>query len=98
MIEFGVGESHVIGLKSHPMCEVKAICDINQEVLKSRKKKYPSCSFSLDPDSKANDPEIDLKCIASYDDAHEQQVISVLRNNKHVFVEKPLCLSLRRTL
>ncbi len=93
VIGLGVGESHVIGLQSHPMCEVKAICDINQEVLQRVGKKYPSCSFSLDPDSVLNDPEIDLVCIASYDDAHEQQVIKALRNNKHVFVEKPLCLS-----
>ena len=40
-----------------------------------------------------NDPNIQLVSIASYDDVHEQQVLSALRNNKHVFVEKPLCLN-----
>jgi predicted dehydrogenase len=75
------------------MCEVKAICDINEKVLQKVGKKYPSCTFSPDPDLVLNDPEIDLVCIASYDDVHEQQVLSALRNNKHVFVEKPLCLT-----
>ena len=43
VIGLGVGESHVLGLQSHPMCEVKAICDINEEVLQRVGKKYPSC-------------------------------------------------------
>lgn len=93
VIGLGVGESHVLGLQAHPMCEVKAICDINEEVLQRIGKKNPSCTLSSDPDSVLYDPEIDLVCIASYDDVHEKQVVNALRNNKHVFVEKPLCLT-----
>ncbi len=93
MIGLGVGESHIFGLQSHPMCAVKVLCDINEEVLQRVGKKNPSCGLSTDPNSVLNDPEIDLVCIASYDDVHEQQVVSALRNNKHVFVEKPLCLT-----
>ena len=52
VIGLGVGESHVLGLKSHPMCEVKAICDINEEVLQRVEKTYPSCSF----------PSIRIRC------------------------------------
>ena len=92
VIGLGVGESHLISLQSHPYCQVKAICDINETVLQKIGSKYPSCTLSTDPNLILNDPNIQLVSIASYDDVHEQQVLSALRNNKHVFVEKPLCL------
>ena len=93
VIGLGVGESHIIGLESHPNCQVKAICDINEIVLQKVGSRFPSCTLSTDPNLILNDPNIQLVCIASYDDVHEQQVVSALRNNKHVFVEKPLCLT-----
>lgn len=93
VIGLGVGESHIIGLESHPNCQIKAICDINEIVLQKVGSRFPSCTLSTDPNLILNDPNIQLVCIASYDDVHEQQVVSALRNNKHVFVEKPLCLS-----
>ena len=93
VIGLGVGESHIIGLESHPNCQIKAICDINEIVLQKVGSRFPSCTLSTDPNLILNDPNIQLVCVASYDDVHEQQVVSALRNNKHVFVEKPLCLS-----
>lgn len=39
-------------------------------------------------------PEIDTVVIATRHDAHAGQVLAALRNGKHVFCEKPLCLSL----
>lgn len=93
VIGLGVGESHIIGLESHPNCQIKAICDINEIVLQKVGSRFPSCTLSTDPNLILNDPNIQLVCVASYDDVHEQQVVSALRNNKHVFVEKPLCLT-----
>lgn len=93
VIGLGVGESHIIGLESHPNCQVKAICDINETVLQKIGSRFPSCTLSTEPNLILDDPNIQLVCIASYDDVHEQQVVSALRNNKHVFVEKPLCLT-----
>ena len=93
VIGLGVGESHITGLQAHPRCKVGTICDLNEEVLKTVGKRYPSCQLTVDPLSILDDTNIDIVCIASYDDAHESQVLRALRNNKHVFVEKPLCLS-----
>mgnify|MGYP001190852314 CR=1 FL=1 len=91
VIGLGVGETHIIALQSHPNCQVVAICDLDEETLREVSPKYPSCRPTKGPNSVLDDPSIDLVCIASYDDAHEPQVIRALRNNKHVFVEKPLC-------
>ena len=93
VIGLGVGESHIVGLQSHPMCEVKTICDFNENTLQRIGKANPSCALTTNPGSVLHDPSINLVCIATYDDVHEQQVVSALRNNKHVFVEKPLCLT-----
>jgi predicted dehydrogenase len=94
VIGLGVGETHIIALQSHPNCQVVAICDLDEETLREVSPNYPSCRPTNEPNSVLDDPSIDLICIASYDDAHEPQVIRALRNNKHVFVEKPLCLSI----
>lgn len=94
VIGLGVGETHIIALQSHPMCQVVAICDLHENTLLEASQKYPSCRPTKEPNSILDDESIDLICIASYDDAHEPQVIRALRNNKHVFVEKPLCLSI----
>ncbi len=40
-----------------------------------------------------DDPALDLISIASYDDHHYEQVVSVLAAGKSIFVEKPLCRS-----
>ena len=40
-----------------------------------------------------DDPSIDIVSIASFDDAHAAQVMRALDRGKHVFVEKPLCLT-----
>lgn len=39
-------------------------------------------------------PEIDTVVIATRHDTHASQVLAALRANKHVFCEKPLCLTL----
>lgn len=40
---------------------------------------------------------MDLVCIASYDEFHYQQVTQALLNRKHIYVEKPICLSRKET-
>ena len=41
-----------------------------------------------------SDPDIDTIFIATRHDSHAEYVINALQNGKHVFVEKPLCLTL----
>ena len=40
-----------------------------------------------------NDDEIDIVSIASYDNFHCDQIIRSIKNKKHIFVEKPMCLN-----
>ena len=54
--------------------------------------KYPGLKRTAHADELLQDPEIDVVSITSYDNYHCEHVTKALRNGKHVFVEKPLCL------
>ena len=49
---------------------------------------------SSDAGAVLGDPDIDLVCIATRHDSHAGYVSGAVRSGKHVFVEKPLCLTL----
>jgi predicted dehydrogenase len=92
IIGLGVGEAHISGWETRPNIHVTHICDINADKLEKVSQRYPGKATTLDPDKILNDQNISAVSIASYDDAHHAQIITALKNGKHVFAEKPLCL------
>ena len=92
IIGLGVGEQHIAGYESHPECEVVSICDIDSEKLSAVGARHPRLRCLADPSELLADPAIDVVSIASYDDAHFEQIRSALEHGKHVFAEKPLVL------
>ena len=93
VIGLGVGESHIQGYDDHPLCSVSKICDFDRDALKTVGNRHPAKIRTPDPQNIIDDPNIDIVSIASFDGFHKEQVISSLKNGKHVFVEKPLCLT-----
>lgn len=92
IIGLGVGEQHIKGYLRHPLCEIAALCDFSEEKLVSVGTRYPDIYRTTAPTEILEDPSINIVSIASYDNDHAAQVCQALDNNKHVFVEKPLCL------
>lgn len=92
VVGLGVGEQHIEGYRQHPCCDVTALCDTDGAVCERLRKDYPDLRVESEPERILTDPDIDVVSIASYDDAHFSQVKRALEHNKHVFVEKPLCL------
>jgi predicted dehydrogenase len=92
IIGLGVGEQHISGYEAHPSCEVVAACDLSKEKLESVRIKYPKINYTLSPNEILDDPSIGVVSIASYDNHHCEQILRALKNDKHVFVEKPLVL------
>jgi predicted dehydrogenase len=93
VIGLGVGERHIFGYESDPRCKVVALCDFDESRLTEVGIRHPNCRVTTDSRDILFDPTIDVVSIASYDSYHCDQVVSALENGKHVFVEKPLCLT-----
>ena len=91
VIGLGVGERHVEVYNADSRCELVSICDINQEKLTEVGKKY-AVNLTKDADQILEDKSIDLVSIASFDNFHCKQILRAIEYDKHVFVEKPLCL------
>lgn len=57
-------------------------------------RKYGFRKASTDWAECVADPQVDAVVVATRHDAHARQVLAALRAGKHVFCEKPLCLTL----
>ncbi|GIX47102.1 MAG: hypothetical protein KatS3mg131_1313 [Candidatus Tectimicrobiota bacterium] len=95
VVGLGVGEAHAEAYVQSGCCRLRWVYDLDaarmQQVVARLRQGTPASSLQ---DILA-DPQVDLVSIASYDDAHSAQVLAALSAGKHVFVEKPLCRSLR---
>lgn len=92
VIGLGVGEAHAAGYGAHPDCEVAALCDLSGAKLAEAGRRHPGARLTRKAAEILDDPAIDVVSIASFDNFHADQIVRALRNGKHVFVEKPLCL------
>jgi predicted dehydrogenase len=92
IIGLGVGEAHIAGYAKNEHCEVVAICDSNLEKLREVSSRHPSLDCYLNANEVLENSAIDIVSIATYDDVHFEQIMLGLENNKHLFVEKPLCI------
>ena len=95
VIGLGVGNQHLIGYSADPRVKLAAVCDFDGQKTAEAVKAYPGVRAVASADEMLADPSIDAVSIASYDDFHAEQVLAAIRGNKHIFVEKPLCLHRR---
>jgi predicted dehydrogenase len=91
VVGLGVGEQHARAFHAHPACEVRSLCDLDARRARTLASEFPGCSVAERFEEMVNDPRLDVLAIASFDDAHYQQVMKALQAGKHVFVEKPIC-------
>ena len=77
----------------HNLHVLKIICDPSDDVQQRKKKKYPDIETSISFSDVLSTPGIDAIAIASPAGMHYSMVKESLMAGKHVFVEKPLCLS-----
>ena len=92
MIGLGVGLHQARTLRESEDCELVSICDFDKSKLDTISSEFPSVNKTQNDQDILLDSDINLVCIASYDEFHYHQVITALNNGKHVYVEKPACL------
>lgn len=95
IIGLGVGEQHLIGFLKNKKCNVKAVCDLDKKKLNKIKKKFKKIIVTNNARDIIDDKNIQCVSIASFDQYHYKHCIKSLKNNKHVFIEKPLSINLK---
>ena len=93
VIGLGVGQRHANVYKNDVRCRLIGIHDLNHKKCENLKSKFPCVKIYRSDNEIINDGNIDLISIASFDNYHFKQVINSLKKNKHVMVEKPICLN-----
>ena len=88
VVGLGIGRDHLEAYREDPRCEVVAVCDRDAE----KRTQYPDIPWVADAAEFLERADIDAVSIASYDADHAAQVLLALEHDKHVFVEKPLCI------
>ena len=73
--------------------ELTGICSANGVSAQSAAKKFGFAFCTTDEDQICGDESINTVAIATRHHLHAAQVIQALENGKHVFCEKPLCLT-----
>ena len=91
VVGLGVGEQHARAYAAHPACTVRRVFDLDPSRATRIAADLPGTAVAASYQSILEDEEIDIVSIASFDDAHFEQVVGALGAHKHVFVEKPLC-------
>ena len=93
VIGLGVGEKHADVYKNDPGCKLICVFDFDSEKRNYAKPKYPGVKIYNDDNEDFNDKNVDVISIASYDNYHFAQIFQALENDKHVIIEKPICLN-----
>ncbi|MGD8451001.1 MAG: Gfo/Idh/MocA family oxidoreductase [Phycisphaerae bacterium] len=73
-------------------CQLRWICDLDQQALSRQAALYPGAQASTDFD-KILGSDVDAVAIATKAVTHHDLAARALAAGKHVFVEKPLCLT-----
>lgn len=96
VIGLGIGEKHLQAIHGFRNFRVKYIYDINKKKSSQIKKKYPDILIAKNENQIFLDNQVQLVCIASYDNYHYQQIKKCIRYKKNIIVEKPMCLTIQQ--
>ena len=98
IIGLGVGYKHFLAFQNDKRCKVVAVCDFDKKKVRKfnflQNKKKEIKIYKKDIDIIKNS-EIDIISIASYDSYHFKEIKECIKNKKNIFIEKPICLSLK---
>ncbi len=84
------GPNLVRNFQNNKNCKIVALCDLDNSLLKKYRIKFPDSKFFNDFKKLVKFKDIDACVIATPVSTHFDIALNALKNNKHVFVEKPL--------
>jgi len=90
VIGLRMGMNHLDAYLSHPNCQVIAICDKDEELLKQTAAKHNIPVAVTDVDKILGDARIKVVTVAVPDHFHAAYTIAALKAGHHVLCEKPM--------
>ncbi|TVX99383.1 Gfo/Idh/MocA family oxidoreductase [Paenibacillus cremeus] len=75
--------------------EIAAICDISQQLLAAIGERYNVSNRYTDAAELTKQADLDAVFVLNSDEYHAECAIAALEQKKHVFLEKPICLTLK---
>ena len=94
VVGLGVGAEHAQAYLGTGECDLLWLHDLDGVKAKTLASQLGTGKAAESFEQVLDDPHVDVVSIATYDDAHFDQVVAALDAGKHVFVEKPLCRTL----
>ncbi len=94
VVGLGVGAEHARAYLRTGRCDLIWLHDLDGAKAKALASQLGTGRVAESFEQVLDDPHVDVVSIATYDDAHFDQVVAALDADKHVFVEKPLCRTL----
>jgi len=86
------GKNLVRNFTTAKRCNLKYVCDLNENLLKAHKKTFSFIESITDIDLVLSDKELDAIAIATPVPTHFELACKALQAGKHTYVEKPLTL------
>ncbi len=96
IIGSGIGLKHFEAIHGYRNSKVSIICENDNKKIKKLKSKFKNIKIIKNENEIFENKEINLVSIASYDDNHFSQIKKCIEYNKHIIVEKPMCLNSRQ--
>lgn len=93
VIGLGVGEQLAAAFDHHPDCRLVALCDLDEARLRSVAARYPGARCHVRAEDLISDQDVAIVAVASYDQDHARHILGALKAGRHVFSEKPMCVS-----
>lgn len=93
-IGLGFGKTHASTFKKNKFS--KLICVNDKDIRKKKLAKNLNTEFVKNTKHIFNNKKINLISIASYDNYHFKHLYKAIKNNKNIFVEKPLCQNIKQ--
>ena len=92
-----VGKAHGLGIEATDGLSLRAVCDLNQQILKQAKDDFPQVKTYDSAKALGADPEVELVIIATPPNAHARLSLQMMATGKHVVCEKPLAINRKET-
>jgi len=89
-----IADLNILGYLDHPACEVVSVCDIDENIARTRMREWGADRYCTDYKELLADPDVDAVEILSPHRLHHPMVIDAARAGKHISVQKPFCVSL----